>query len=195
MAHLILTTRPIGKAIGITVDDLDTALLRLLLEEPKAGMREYARILGVARGTVQSRLARLERDGVIASFAPHLSPAKLGYPVLAQVHMHLAQGRLEEIANLLAGIPEVIEAHTIAGEADLTCRVVARDNAHLEEVIQQVIKLPGVVRTKTEMMLSERVGYRVLPLVIQESRSRRRPSPPRKQGPAAPEGDGAPSPS
>ncbi|MCG5217971.1 Lrp/AsnC family transcriptional regulator [Streptosporangium sp. KLBMP 9127] len=158
------------------MDDLDTALLRLLLEEPRAGMREYARILGVARGTVQSRLARLERDGVIATFAPQLNPEKLGYPVLAQVHMHLAQGRLEEIAGLLAGIAEVIEAHTIAGDGDLVCRVVARDNAHLEEVIQQVIKLPGMVRTKTEVMLSERVAHRVLPLVLQESRSpQRRP--------------------
>ena len=42
------------------LDQLDLDLLNLLLEEPQAGMREYARVLGVARGTVQARLARLE---------------------------------------------------------------------------------------------------------------------------------------
>ncbi|MFD3482123.1 Lrp/AsnC family transcriptional regulator [Streptomyces sp. NPDC058665] len=148
------------------MDDLDTSLLRLLVEEPRAGMREYARVLGVARGTVQARLTRLERMGVIADYAPRLSPSMMGYPVLALVHLHLAQGRLNDVATALHAMPEVLEAHTIAGEGDLVCRVVARDNGHLEDVIQQLIKLPGVVRTKTEVILSERVAYRVLPLVI-----------------------------
>ncbi|KKD06624.1 Lrp/AsnC family transcriptional regulator [Streptomyces sp. WM6386] len=147
------------------IDDLDSALLRLLLEEPRAGMREYARVLGVARGTVQSRLARLEREGVITSLAPRLSPAGMGYPVLALVHLHLAQGMLEEVTTHLGAIAEVLEAHSIAGEGDLVCRVAARSNSHLEDVIQQLIRLPGVVRTKTEVALSERVPYRLLPLV------------------------------
>ncbi|WP_405539341.1 Lrp/AsnC family transcriptional regulator [Streptomyces sp. NBC_00075] len=158
------------------MDDLDAALLRLLLEEPRAGMREYARILGVARGTVQSRLTRLEREGVIASFAPRLSPAAMGYPVLALVHLHLAQGRLEEVTTHLGAIAEVIEAFSIAGEGDLVCRAVARDNAHLEDVIQKLIGLPGVVRTKTEVALSERVGYRVLPLVARAGRRHELPA-------------------
>ncbi|MGW4031483.1 Lrp/AsnC family transcriptional regulator [Streptomyces sp. NPDC004838] len=148
------------------MDDLDTSLLRLLIEEPRAGMREYARVLGVARGTVQARLTRLERDGVIADYAPKLSPAMLGYPVLALVHVHLAQGRLDDVTTALHAMPEVLEAHTIAGEGDLVCRVAARENPHLEDVIQQLLRLPGVVRTKTEVILGERVGYRVLPLVV-----------------------------
>ena len=57
------------------LDQLDLDLLNLLLEEPQAGMREYARVLGVARGTVQARLARLEREGIIAGHAPTISPA------------------------------------------------------------------------------------------------------------------------
>ncbi len=155
------------------MDDLDFALIRLLLEEPRAGMREYARILGVARGTVQARLARMERDGVIGSHAPHIRPAGLGYPVLAWVNLQLAQGRLEEVARLIERIPEALEAHTIAdGEGDLMCRVVARDNEHLEEVVQQFIRLPGVVRTQTRIVLRERVGYRLLPLVARQGRPR-----------------------
>ena len=66
------------------LDQLDLELLNLLLEEPQAGMREYARVLGIARGTVQARLARLEREGVITGHAPSVSPAGLGFTVRAR---------------------------------------------------------------------------------------------------------------
>ncbi|MDQ7993420.1 MAG: Lrp/AsnC family transcriptional regulator [Propionicimonas sp.] len=147
------------------LDDLDKSILQLLLEEPRAGMREYARILGVARGTVQSRLARLEREGVIASFAPAIDPAALGYTMLAFVHVQLTQGVVDAITRALWSIPEVIEAHSMAGDGDLLCRIVGRDSAHLESVIQMILNLKGVARTRSEIALRERVGFRTLPLV------------------------------
>ena len=149
------------------LDQLDLDLLNLLLEEPQAGMREYARVLGIARGTVQARLARLEREGVITGHAPSISPPGLGFTVLAFVHLFLAQGQLDNVANMLAKLPEVLEAHTTTGEGDLLCRVAARSNLHLEEIVQTLLALPGVTRTKTEISLNQRVSYRILPLVQQ----------------------------
>jgi DNA-binding Lrp family transcriptional regulator len=149
----------------VHLDQLDLDLLNLLLEEPQAGMREYARVLGVARGTVQARLARLEREGVIAGHAPAISPAGLGFAVEAFVHLYLAQGQLDIVVGQLHAIPEVLEAHTMTGEGDLLCRVAARSNLHLEEIVQTLLALPGVTRTRTEISLNRRVGYRVLPLV------------------------------
>ncbi|MEU6848205.1 Lrp/AsnC family transcriptional regulator [Streptomyces sp. NPDC046716] len=149
----------------MAVDQLDTRILRLLLEQPRTSVREYARILGVARGTLQARLDRLERDGVITSAAPALSPAALGHPVLAFVHIEVTQGHLADVADGLAGVPEIIEAHSITGGGDLLARVAARDAAHLEDVVQQLNRLPGVVRTRTEVALRERVPHRLLPLV------------------------------
>ena len=149
------------------LDQLDLDLLNLLLEEPQAGMREYARVLGVARGTVQARLARLEREGVITGHAPAISPAGLGFTVLAFIHLFLAQGQLDNVAATLSRLPEVLEAHTTTGEGDLLCRVAARSNLHLEEVVQTLLALPGVTRTRTEISLNQRVGYRILPLVQQ----------------------------
>ncbi|MEU6733491.1 Lrp/AsnC family transcriptional regulator [Streptomyces physcomitrii] len=147
------------------VDALDTRILRLLLEQPRASVREYARILGIARGTLQARLDRMEREGVITAGGPALSPAALGHPVLAFVHIEVTQGHLDAVGNALAEVPEIIEAHSIAGGGDLLTRVVARDNGHLEDVIQQLISMPGVVRTRTEVALRERVPRRLLPLV------------------------------
>ena len=149
------------------LDQLDLELLNLLLEEPQAGMREYARVLGVARGTVQARLARMEREGVIAGHAPAINPAGLGFTVLAFIHLYLAQGQLDHVVARLTALPEVLEAHSTTGEGDLLCRVAARSNLHLEEIVQTLIALPGVTRTKTEISLNQRVSYRILPLVKQ----------------------------
>jgi len=159
------------------VDALDARILRLLLEQPRTSVREYARILGVARGTLQARLDRMEREGVTAVAGPRVSPAALGHPVLAFVRVEVTQGHLDEVGQALSAVPEIIEAYSITGGGDLLTRVVARDNAHLEDIIQRLIRLPGVVRTRTEIALRERVAPRVLPLV--EAVGRAAPSPQR----------------
>ncbi|MER0242408.1 Lrp/AsnC family transcriptional regulator [Streptomyces sp. HSW2009] len=149
----------------MAVDVLDAKILRLLLEQPRTSVREYARLLGVARGTLQARLDRLERDGVITGTGPRLSAAALGHPVLAFVHVEVTQGHLDDVGDALAEVPEIIEAFSITGGGDLMTRVVARDAGHLEDVVQRLIQLPGVVRTRTEIALRQRVPYRMLPLV------------------------------
>ncbi|CAM5422442.1 Lrp/AsnC family transcriptional regulator [Streptomyces californicus] len=125
----------------------------------------------MARGTLQARLDRLERDGVITGTGPILSPAALGHPVLAFVHLEVTQGHLVEVGDALAALPEIIEAFSTTGGGDLLTRVVARDNGHLEDVIQRLIQLPGVVRTRTDVALRERVAHRMLPLVESVGRS------------------------
>ncbi|KNB53826.1 Lrp/AsnC family transcriptional regulator [Streptomyces caatingaensis] len=149
----------------MAVDALDAKILRLLLERPRTSAREYARLLGIARGTLQARLDRLERTGVITGTGPRLSPAALGHPVLAFVHIEVTQGHLDPVADGLAEVPEIIEAFSVTGGGDLLARVAARDAAHLEDVIQRLVRLTGVVRTRTEMVLRERVPYRMVPLV------------------------------
>ncbi len=168
-----LTSEPLVQSYLMSVDALDTRILRLLLEQPRTSVREYARILGVARGTLQARLDRMEREGVITGTGPSLSPAALGHPVLAFVHVEVTQGHLDDVGDALAAVPEIVEAFSITGAGDLLARVVGRDNAHLEDVIQKLISLPGVVRTRTEVALRERVPYRLLPLVESVGRADR----------------------
>jgi DNA-binding Lrp family transcriptional regulator len=149
----------------VTLDAVDVALLRQLLLRPRAGMREYARELGLARATVHARLERLSAAGIITSWAPALSPAEMGFPVLALVHVHLRQGALDLATARLRSIPQILEAHATTGDADVFCRVVARDHRDLEAVIQRIIAVEGVVRTRTEIALSDRVPSRVLPIL------------------------------
>jgi DNA-binding Lrp family transcriptional regulator len=148
------------------LDDLDARLIRLLSAEPRLGVLECSRRLGVARGTVQARLDRLTARGVVRGFGPDVDPAALGYDVTAFVTVELRQGLGHAaVAAELARIPEVLEAHTVIGAGDMFCRVVARSNADLQRVIDAVVAISGIVRTNTVIALAPQIPYRVLPLV------------------------------
>ena len=161
------------------IDPLDRRLIGLLVEEPRIGVLECARRLGVARGTVQARLDKLTSRGVIRGFGPDVSPAALGYGVTAFVTLEIRQ-RLghDPVAAHLAGIPEVLEAHTITGSGDLLCRIVARSNADLQRVIDGVVAHEGIVRAVTIIALAEQIPYRTLPLVSAATTAPAIPTPP-----------------
>ncbi|NYI71516.1 DNA-binding Lrp family transcriptional regulator [Naumannella cuiyingiana] len=148
------------------IDELDSRLITLFCERPQIGVLGASRTLGVARATVQSRLDRLMERGVIASLAPTISPAALGYRVMAFCTLAISQrDGHDRVTRHLAGIPEVLEVHTITGDGDVFARVVARDNADLQRVIDQVVSDGLVVRTSTVIALAELLGTRTLPLV------------------------------
>jgi DNA-binding Lrp family transcriptional regulator len=154
----------------MTIDQLDGRLIALLAAEPRLGVLECSRRLAVARGTVQARLDRLLARGVITGFGPDISPVALGYDVTAFVTMEIRQvAGHDPVAHRLAHIPEVLEIHTITGGSDLLCRVVARTNADLQRVIDQIVEVQGVLRTSSIIALDTPVPYRVLPLVANVS--------------------------
>jgi DNA-binding Lrp family transcriptional regulator len=150
----------------VPIDRLDADILELFTVEPRIGVLEGSRRLRVARGTVQARLDRMLQIGVIADVAPTVDPAALGYPVTAFVSLEIAQGRgRSAVTGHLESIPEVLEVHTITGSADLMVRVVARSNADLQRVIDDVVRDPAVLRTATVIALDTPFARRTGPLV------------------------------
>jgi DNA-binding Lrp family transcriptional regulator len=150
----------------VIVDHLDATLLHLLADEPRIGVLEASRRLGVARGTVQARLDKLAAAGVIEGWGPELEPGALGYPVTAFLTLEIRQGAgHESVARHLARIPEVLEAVTITGAGDMWARVVARSNSDLQRVIDAVLSDAGIVRSSTVIALATQIPYRVLPLM------------------------------
>ena len=148
------------------MDHLDATLLRLFSEHPRIGVLEASRRLGVARGTVQARIDKLTRTGVVSGWGPVLDAEAIGYPVTAFLTLEIRQGSGHEvIAEHLATIPEVLEAYTITGAGDMWARVVARSNADLQRVIDAVLSDPGIVRSSTVIALATQIRHRVLPLV------------------------------
>jgi DNA-binding Lrp family transcriptional regulator len=139
------------------LDALDARLIGLMRTVPNLPVIEMARRLGVARGTVQSRLARLHDRGVILGYGPELSHSASGYPVMAFTTLEISQGDDSTIIEGLAATPEVLEVHAVTGPGDLHCRIAARSNEHLHEVIGRILSLPGIDRTETHLVLGTHI--------------------------------------
>lgn len=155
------------------VDDLDARIVGLFAAEPRVGVLEASRRLGVARGTIQARLDRLARSGIVRGWGPEIAPDALGYDVTAFATLELRQGvGHDAVAQHLARIPEVLEAHTITGPADMMARLVARSNADLQRVIDEVLAFDGIVRTSTVIALATQIAPRTLPLLTEAARTR-----------------------
>lgn len=147
------------------MDALDAAIVETLTTSPRIGLVEVARRVGAARGTVVARLSKLVDSGAITGFGPEIDPAEIGFPVLAMVFLEIAQGRLEATVEALDRIPYVLEAFGVTGQRDLLCRVVARDNGHLQEVINAMVTHPDVLRSTSYVAMSRQIALRTLPLV------------------------------
>lgn len=147
------------------LDSLDAELLLALADEPRAPVAALAQRLGVSRNTVQARLGRLRARGALRSFERRIDPAALGYPLSAVITTRVTQRRLEEVADALALIPEVVEVDGLSGETDLLVHIVAADADDLYRIAGQVLAAPGVERTSTALVMRELVRHRLTPLL------------------------------
>jgi DNA-binding Lrp family transcriptional regulator len=149
----------------LTIDELDGRLIAELRAHPRLGLLEIARRLGVARGTVQARLAKLERRGVVVGYGPEIDPAELGHSIQAFVMLELTQGRLAEAVEALEATPEVLEVDAVSGPQDLICRIAARDTEHLQEIVNRLLASDAIRRSTSYVVLSRPIPARVQPLV------------------------------
>lgn len=147
------------------IDATDARLLLALVERPRASAIALTGQTGLSRNTVQARLARLERHGVLDSLERQVPPALLGYPLAAYITTQVTQRRLDEVAEALANIPEVLQVDGISGETDLLVHVAAADADDLYRIAGQILAIPGVERTHTALVMRELVNYRITPLL------------------------------
>lgn len=132
----------------------DHELIKALGDTTRPNVLVLSRRLGQARNTVQARIDRLQANGVVAGYGPVIDLTALGYAVLAFTTLEIAQGQDRRVIDGLAEIAEVLETHKITGPGDLLCRIVARTNEHLHEVLERVLALPGIVRTTSVLALT-----------------------------------------
>ncbi|WP_040161983.1 Lrp/AsnC family transcriptional regulator [Nigerium massiliense] len=155
------------------LDDTDRRILTELDNDPRATIMGLAQRCGLARGTVQARLERLERDGALRAHSVRVDPAALGRELSGMVAAELDQHQYEKAVEALRRIPEVLECFAPAGETDLLCRVVARDPDDLYRVCEEIRLCPGIVRTRTSVYLRRLIPYRTAPLLAADDAGRR----------------------
>lgn len=147
------------------LDSTDKRILGALDEDPRVPIMVLAQRLGLARGTVQSRLERMTASGALRPNSSRVLPAALGRGVAASVSAELDQSHLNEAIAALREIPEVLECHAPAGDTDLLIRVVATSPDDLYRVSEEIRLCPGIVRTSTSMFLREVIPYRTTGLL------------------------------
>jgi DNA-binding Lrp family transcriptional regulator len=136
------------------MDDLDEHLLARLRENARAPVAELARALGLSRTTVQSRLAKLERSGVIAGYAVKLSDTYLAGRVHAFVTLTVEPKQAAAVTAGLKRISGVRRLQSVSGPFDMIAAVEAGGVAEMDALLDEIGALKGVERTNSSIVLS-----------------------------------------
>jgi DNA-binding Lrp family transcriptional regulator len=139
------------------MDDTDSRLIDALREDARSPTAALARRLGLSRTTVQSRLERLERQGVITGYTVRLSPATERGQIHAYVMMTVSHKQAAAVTAAIRRLPAVRSLQSVSGPFDLIARAVAPTVAEMDGLIDALGALDGVERTTSSIVLSTKV--------------------------------------
>lgn len=146
---------------NLLLDARNVELIRLLQDDPRAGISEVARRIGMSAPAVKERLTRLEEAGIIRGYKLELDPKALGWPITAFVRIRPMPGQLPRIAELAASMPQVAECHRITGEDCFILKVYLRSLESLDQVLDRFLAFG---QTMTSIVQSTPVPLRAPPL-------------------------------
>lgn len=141
---------------GKMINAQDEKLLALLRQNARASVTDLAKALHVSRSTVQNRLARLERTGVIRGYSVDLGGDYLASQVEAHVSIKVVQKLTARTNTALEGIRQVSQLFSVSGEYDLIAIVQASSLEALSKVLDDIGNLEGVERTNSAVVLETR---------------------------------------
>lgn len=136
------------------MDDLDRQLIALLRENSRSSISSLAKKLGVSRGTIQNRLARLERDGTIVGYTVRLRPQAETHGIRAMMTISVEGNRTQSVLRALRGKPAIAALHTTNGRWDFIAELRVDDLQEFDRIISHVSLLEGVSRTETSLLLT-----------------------------------------
>jgi len=136
------------------MDPIDQTLIAALRENGRASTAQLARLVGRSRTSVQSRLERLEKQGVIAGYGVRLAPEHDFGAVRAHVMIKVGPKESRAVTAALRAIPQVRVLHSVSGDVDLIAVAATASVAEMDEVIDRIGGLDGVERTTSSIILS-----------------------------------------
>ncbi len=140
-------------------DTVDDAIIGQLLEDGRRSATEIGRRVGLSPAAAKRRIDRLERIGVISGYRATVDHARLGSTIEAFSEVRFEGGtQVGDIDRAFAGLPELVEAFTIAGDPDALVRLRVRDLDHLKRVIDTIRRSGRVTGTKTLIVLGVTPG-------------------------------------
>ena len=144
------------------LDALDVRLLEALQQNARSTFAELAALVGLKPPAVHDRVKRLEQRGYVQGYAARVDTRRLGLGLVAFVSAYTtAEVSYDAFHRAVAALPEVCEAHSVAGEESFVLKVITRSTGHLDDFLSRLKAVPGIARTKTTIVLStpfERAG-------------------------------------
>ena len=136
------------------MDDLDRRLLGQLRANARTPVATLAKQLGVARGTVQNRMSRLERDGTVVGYSVRLKPQVEEQNIRALMTIAVEGNRIDAVIASLRGDPAVGALHSTNGRWDIVAELRADSLASFDQVLGRIRQLDGIASTETSLLLS-----------------------------------------
>ncbi|MFE3457931.1 Lrp/AsnC family transcriptional regulator [Nocardiopsis aegyptia] len=134
------------------MDDTDRTLVGLLLQDATRSYAALGDAVGLSAGAAHERVRKLRASGVIRRTTVDVDPAALGQGVLAFVLVD-SSAWMGDSAEAFAAVPEVQEAHVIAGSASVLVKVRASTTERLQDVLRRLYDIPGVSGTQATVVL------------------------------------------
>jgi Lrp/AsnC family transcriptional regulator for asnA, asnC and gidA len=130
-----------------TLDPYDRQLVRSLQNDGRNTITQMAREIGLSYAATRQRLQKLLEDGVLRiNVVTH--PHTHGYRRQALVSIRTNKNA-RKIAEIVGEIPEAFYVAHCVGNVDVVAELIARDDAHLAELIETVRAIDGVTSTET----------------------------------------------
>lgn len=136
------------------LDDTDTELVAMLRDNARTPVATLAKRLKVARGTVQNRMARLEREGVIVGYSVRLKPQVEAHRIRALMTIAVEGNRSDEVLRALRGHPHVSSLHSTNGRWDFVAELQADTLEAFDRVLGSIRLVEGIASTETSILLS-----------------------------------------
>jgi DNA-binding Lrp family transcriptional regulator len=136
------------------VDNTDRQLLSLLRDNARMSVAAMAKALGVARGTVQNRLARLEADAVIIGYTVRLKREAEDQRIRALMTVAVEGNRTDDVLKALRGDPAVCALHTTNGRWDIVAELRTDSLEAVDRVLGRIRQIDGISTTETSLLLS-----------------------------------------
>ena len=141
------------------LDDVDWRLLELLQADGRLSFSELGRRVSLSGSAVTERVRRLEERGVITGYAASIDTTKLGLPIEALVRARVRSLDTPRFRTSVLPLPQVVAADHVTGEECWVLRVLCRDTAELEELLEKVQRYG---ETSTSLVLSSPLKRRPL---------------------------------
>lgn len=152
----------------ILLDHYDLLLLDALQRNSDTTNADLSEAIHLSVSQISRRRQRLEEEGIIAQFVAMLDQKTVGLGVTAFAHVLLeshSRAGPEAFANAIMAMPEILECHSVSGDADYILRIVAPDlDSFSDLMMNRILHLPNVAHIKTSIALQTIKQTHILPL-------------------------------